>query len=119
MPETEKKNGLELLKNVEIEKYNGVDVKEVGKNKNSLISYLTKYVTINDIELYHLPWHCSRDVSRLFGLCPPKPGEGLANRKLYINKKPSYAIYDQTSVVNPEISSECDVGCVHRSPEKV
>ena len=24
------------------------------------------YVTKNDIEFYRLPWHCSRDVSRLF-----------------------------------------------------
>lgn len=63
---TEKKNGLEMLKEVEIEKYNGVDVKKIGKNKNGLISYLAKYVTKNNIEFYHLTWHCSRDVSRLF-----------------------------------------------------
>jgi hypothetical protein len=63
---TEKKKGLEVLKDIDIEKYNGVDVKKVEKKKNGLISYLTKYVTKNDIEFYHLPWHCSRDVSRLF-----------------------------------------------------
>ena len=55
-----------MLKDVEIEKYNGVDVMKVGKNKNGLIGYLAKYVTKNDIEFYRLPWHCSRDVSRLF-----------------------------------------------------
>jgi len=63
---TEKKKGLEVLKDIEIEKYNGVDVKKVEKNKKVLIRYLTKYITKNDIEFYHLPWHCSRDVSRLF-----------------------------------------------------
>lgn len=55
-----------MLKEVEIEEYNRVDVKKVGKNENGLISYLTKYVTKNDIEFYHMPRHCSRDVSRLF-----------------------------------------------------
>jgi hypothetical protein len=63
---TEKKCELESLKDVETEKYNGVDVKKVGKNKNGLVSYLTKYVTKNNIEFSHLTWHCSRDVSRLF-----------------------------------------------------
>jgi hypothetical protein len=63
---TEKKKGLEVLKDIDVEKYNGVDVKKIGKSKNGLISYLTKYITKNDIEFYHLPWHCSRDVSRLF-----------------------------------------------------
>jgi hypothetical protein len=48
------------------QKYNGVDVKKVGKSKNDLIGYLAKYVTKNEIEFYRFPWHCSRDVSRLF-----------------------------------------------------
>jgi hypothetical protein len=63
---TEKKKGLEVLKDIKIQKYNGVDVKKVEKNNNGLSSYMTKYVTKNDIEFYHLPWHCSRNVSRLF-----------------------------------------------------
>ena len=37
----------------------------VEKKKDVLINYLAKYVTKNEIELTHLPWHCSRDVSRL------------------------------------------------------
>lgn len=57
---------IEALKEIEVEKYNGVDVKKVGKSKNGLISYMAKYVTKNDVEFYRLPWHCSRDVSRLF-----------------------------------------------------
>jgi len=27
---------------------------------------LAKYISKNDINFYRLPWHCSRDVSRLF-----------------------------------------------------
>lgn len=61
-----KKRGIEKLATVETEKYNGVDVKRVGQKKKSLIGYLTKYITKNNIEFYRLPWHCSRDVSRLF-----------------------------------------------------
>ena len=34
--------------------------------RKTLIVYLTKYVAKNDIEFYRLPWHCSRDISRLF-----------------------------------------------------
>ncbi|MCJ7449698.1 MAG: hypothetical protein MUO72_18645 [Bacteroidales bacterium] len=63
---TEKGKGVEVLKEIDTVKYNGVDVKKVDKNRNSLIGYLTKYITKNDIEFSHLPWHCSRDVSRLF-----------------------------------------------------
>lgn len=63
---SEKKKGVDILKNVDIEKYNGVDAKKVGKNKNGIINYLAKYVTKNEVEFYRLPWHCSRDVSRLF-----------------------------------------------------
>lgn len=63
---SEKKKGIELLKDIDLEKYNGVDVKKVGQNKNGLISYLAKYVTKNEVEFHRLPWHCSRDVSRLF-----------------------------------------------------
>jgi hypothetical protein len=28
--------------------------------------YLVKYISKNDVTFYRLPWHCSRDVSRLF-----------------------------------------------------
>jgi hypothetical protein len=63
---TEKKKVLDVLIDIEIEKYYGVDVLKVEKNKNGLISYLAKYVTKNNIEFHHLSGHCSRDVSRLF-----------------------------------------------------
>ncbi|MBN2747565.1 MAG: hypothetical protein JXR34_12630 [Bacteroidales bacterium] len=63
---TEKKKGNEVLKEVETGKYNGVDVKRVGNNRKGLISYLAKYISKNEIEFFRLPWHCSRDVSRLF-----------------------------------------------------
>lgn len=62
----ELKKGLDGLEEVDIDKYNGVDVKRVGKKRNSIKSYLTKYVTKNNIEFYRLPWHCSRNISRLF-----------------------------------------------------
>ena len=63
---SEQKKGVEQLKELDLDKYNGVDVKKVGQNKNCLISYLAKYVTKNEVEFHRLPWHCSRDVSRLF-----------------------------------------------------
>lgn len=63
---SEKVKGVEVLRDINTEKYNGVDVKKLDKNKKSLIGYLTKYITKNEIEFTHLPWHCSRDVSRLF-----------------------------------------------------
>ncbi len=63
---SEKKKGLEVLQEIDLEKYNGVDVKKVGQNKNGLISYLAKYVTKNEVEFHRLPWHCSRKVSELF-----------------------------------------------------
>jgi hypothetical protein len=63
---SEKAKGNESLKEIDTAKYNGVDVKKVDQNRKSLIGYLTKYITKNDIEFTHLPWHCSRDVSRLF-----------------------------------------------------
>ena len=63
---TEKKKGTEALKEVNTEKYNGVDVKRVGGDTRILINYLAKYITKNEIEFYRLPWHCSRDISRLF-----------------------------------------------------
>jgi hypothetical protein len=64
--ETEHKKGTEALKTLNADSYNGIDVKKVGNKRNSLISYLVKYISKNNIEFYRLPWHCSRDVSRLF-----------------------------------------------------
>lgn len=61
-----KKLDQEVLKTVDTEKYNGIDVKKVGNGREKLVGYLTKYITKNNIEFYRLPWHCSRDVSRLF-----------------------------------------------------
>lgn len=61
-----KKVDEEVLKIVDTEKYNGIDVKKVGNGREKLVGYLTKYITKNNIEFYRLPWHCSRDVSRLF-----------------------------------------------------
>ena len=63
---TVKQKGVEALLNVNPEKYNSVDVKLVKGTRKSLVSYLVKYVSKNEIEFYRLPWHCSRDVSRLF-----------------------------------------------------
>lgn len=73
----EKKRGNEALKEVDTAIYNGVDVKKVKNGRKSLIGYLTKYVTKNEIEFYRLPWHCSRDVSRLFTSIniPEEPNE--------------------------------------------
>lgn len=44
----------------------GIDVTKAGGEKKTLIGYLTKYITKNNIEFYRLPWHCSRNVSKLF-----------------------------------------------------
>jgi hypothetical protein len=62
----QKKENDETLKWFEPEKYNGIDVKKVGNTREKLVGYLSKYITKNEIEFYRLPWHCSRDVSRLF-----------------------------------------------------
>jgi hypothetical protein len=63
---TVKGKGVEALQNINPDKYNGVDVKRVQGTRKSLVSYLVKYISKNEIEFYRLPWHCSRDVSRLF-----------------------------------------------------
>ncbi len=63
---TEKNKGNEALYEVDTSIYNGVDVRQVKKNKKGLINYIAKYVSKNEIEFYRLPWHCSRYVSRLF-----------------------------------------------------
>jgi hypothetical protein len=60
------KKGHEKLLKVETAKYNGIDVKKVGGKRKALIGYLTKYITKNNIEFYRYPWHCSRNVSKLF-----------------------------------------------------
>lgn len=41
-------------------------MKKVGNTREKIVGYLSKYITKNDIEFYRLPWHCSRNVSRLF-----------------------------------------------------
>ncbi len=48
---TQKKKGINELKKINIKNYNGVDVKKVGSKRNSLIGYLAKYVTKNNVEL--------------------------------------------------------------------
>jgi hypothetical protein len=55
-----------LSVNFDITKYNGVDVKHVNNNRKALNSYLTKYVSKNDIVHYKIPYHSSRDISELF-----------------------------------------------------
>ncbi len=50
----------------DVEKYNGVDVKPVTKNRKALNIYLTKYVSKNSLALHRRPFHCSRDISELF-----------------------------------------------------
>ena len=47
-----KKKGHEKLQKVDTDNYNGIDVKKVGKNRKTLIGYLTKYITKNNIEFY-------------------------------------------------------------------
>ncbi|MCE1198369.1 MAG: hypothetical protein LWW85_05320 [Marinilabiliales bacterium] len=63
---TFKKKGVEALQNIDPLKYNGVDVKRVKGSRKALIGYLVKYISKNEIKFFRLPWHCSRDVSRLF-----------------------------------------------------
>ena len=63
---SEKSKNIEVLKEINIKKYNGVDVRKVDRDRKSLIGYLTKYITKNEIEFNHYTWHCSRDISRLF-----------------------------------------------------
>ena len=57
---------MKLLKEVEPEIYQGVDVKRVKSGGKTLFRYLTKYITKNDPWFYRFPWHCSPDISRLF-----------------------------------------------------
>lgn len=45
-------------------KYNGCDVRQVYNTKQ-LKAYITKYVTKDCEDWKILPWHCSRDISRL------------------------------------------------------
>lgn len=63
-------------------------MKRVKGGTRSLIGYLTKYVTKNEIEFYRLPWHCSRDISRLFTSINFK-GEELDDK--YFGELPYYA----------------------------
>jgi len=63
---TVKRKGVEALQSINPEKYNGVDVEIVKGTRKSIVSYVVKYISKNEIEFYRLPWHCSRDVSALF-----------------------------------------------------
>lgn len=51
--------------NSSLEKYNGVDVRNVSNSK-SLIGYVTKYITKNDTEIKGCVWNCSSKISQLF-----------------------------------------------------
>jgi len=55
-----------LSVNFDVSKYNGVDVKHVNNNRKALNSYLTKYVSKNNIVHEKIPYHSSRDISELF-----------------------------------------------------
>ncbi len=64
---TMKKRGqYAFLEDFDPEKYNGVDVKHVGNNRQRLGYYLTKYITKNDTAIAHAVWRSSHDVSALF-----------------------------------------------------
>jgi hypothetical protein len=114
---SEKAKGNEVLKDINTEKYNGVDVKKVDKDRKSLIGYLTKYITKNDIEFTHLPWHCSRDVSRMFTTINFNEQE----KDIYANqlprKKEFYSFHKGNEFKawgfkfkpNPEIFEELDI----------
>lgn len=77
---TAKRKRVEALQIINPEKYNGVDVKLVKGTRKSLVSYLVKYISKNDIEFYRLPWHCSRDVSEL---CTSQNFNKSEEEKLY------------------------------------
>lgn len=63
---TKQKEGWKFLEDFDTEKYNGVDVKHVGGNRQRLGYYLTKYITKNETAIDHAVWRTSRDVSALF-----------------------------------------------------
>jgi hypothetical protein len=56
-------NGVDIAKNRKTKKVTNFAVK---KGSQSLITYLTKYVTKNDTAFQHLAWHNSREFSSLF-----------------------------------------------------
>jgi hypothetical protein len=112
-----KKKGIEALKEIDTEIYNGVDVKKVGKNKNALVRYLTKYITKNDIKFYRLPWHCSRDISRLFTDINFKNSERNKYFDMIPDNVENYNIYERNNFKvagfkfrpNEEIYSDLDI----------
>lgn len=92
---TFKRKGIEALQAVDPGKYNGVDVKRVKGSRKSLIGYLVKYISKNDIVFYRLPWHCSRDVSRLFiSENFDEPGEKEELDKLLPDDPEKYSVYE-------------------------
>ena len=57
----------QMLGDVAIDKYNGVDVQRVTGSREKLNSYLTKYVSKSENHNYkRAPWRCSQSVSALF-----------------------------------------------------
>lgn len=95
-----KKKGNKKLENVDTAIYNGIDVKKVGKKRKTLVGYLTKYITKNNIEFYRLPWHCSRNASKLFT---------SQNFRDKINERISRKLPDDESKYYIHHSSYCEV----------
>ena len=57
----------QMLGDVAIDRYNGVDVQRVTGSRDKLNSYLTKYVSKSESHNYkRAPWRCSQSVSALF-----------------------------------------------------
>jgi len=106
------------------DKYNGVDVDSPQKpkrrqsetrnqyrdrlNRNSnvdrkkviswIASYLTKYLTKNEIEFKHLPWHCSRDVSALFTSIVISDDDMENVRQYFPDEASRYKVFDKENV---------------------
>lgn len=63
--------------------------------RKSLIGYLVKYISKNDIMFYRLPWHCSRDISRLFiSENFDEPGEKEELDMLLPNDPDKYSVFE-------------------------
>lgn len=92
---TFKRKGIEALQGVNPEKYNGVHVKRVKGSRKSVIGYLVKYISKNDLKFYRLPWHCSRDISSLFiSENFDKPGEKEELDRLLPDDPEKYSIFE-------------------------
>lgn len=51
---------------IDVDKYNGIDVRRIDNNRKRLGQYLTKYVSKNDVAMDNLCYYSSQSVSRLF-----------------------------------------------------